>query len=478
MASPLTQRALQRIADTGFTKAKKLADLAIKTNTDSAGNPTARGYQAAVELLQPYINSGKEKEAIDAQRLVAGYNNNLDKLSNKERNQNETVAAFKLQELDSYFTSFDGDVSSFRNPGDLIDTTSSALDNIVLGVINAIDEKEATNESTDALYAYLNDVQKRADSMRDLKNKYQSGELAEGQSLDGFGYYVDTNPLDGSIRGAALLPVGLAPEGIASGYRRLNATTKIGDALLPVYAPAQKDSYGEYVARVGNATWAGTGDGALNSEKADKSANYLFKEGQFSVADRNNFAVRKNTLSNGSFGKGFIGKDEQGNPVEKILYRGVDGKLYNVDQATLDNFKKDPVLAAKLDGYVAQFSPTEIKELAKEAQVLPDDRISRESRIAGFQQSAATAQAEADRLNNLGFFGKLKEGFMENVGKVSKWFGGGQAAEEKQSFFQNKTSTPATILNVPNKPEEAPTGGTPENLIETGKGFFRAKIGQ
>ena len=48
--------------------------------------------------------------------------------------------------------------------------------------------------------------------MRDLRSKFERGELGEGQMLDGFGYYVDTNPLDGSIRGAALLPVGLAPK--------------------------------------------------------------------------------------------------------------------------------------------------------------------------------------------------------------------------------------------------------------------------
>jgi hypothetical protein len=35
----------------------------------------------------------------------------------------------------------------------------------------------------------------------------------------------------------------------------------------------------------------------------------------------------------------------------------------------------------------------------------------------------------------------------------------------RASFFENR--------NVPNKPEEAPTGGTAENIIEGGKQFFR-----
>ena len=287
--SPFAKRTLQKIADTGFARAKKLADLAIKTNTDSSGSPTTRGYELALSYLQPFTGSINEAEALDAQRLIAGYGNSLDKLSSKKRDQSETVAAFKLQELDSYFTTFDGDIGSFRNPADLIDTTSEALDGLVLGVINAIDEKQANSDSTDALYSYLNDLNKRADSMRDLRNKFQNGEL-NGKTLDGFGYYVDTNPLDGNIRGAALIPVGMAPDGLTSGYRRLEATSNVGGALLPVYAPAQQDALGEYVARVGDATWSGSGSGALQAKDA-KTSKALFGEGGFNISDNSVFRV-------------------------------------------------------------------------------------------------------------------------------------------------------------------------------------------
>ena len=456
MASALTQRAITRIADSGFDKAKKLAGLSLKTNVNDAGVTTSRGYEEAIGILQPYILSGKEKEAIDAQSLVAGYSNSLTKLSQKEKDQNETVAAFKLQEQDAYFTSFDGDVGGFRAPAALIGATSESLDNLVLGVINAIDEKEANIQSTDVLRGYLNDLNQRADSMRDLRSKFERGELGEGQMLDGFGYYVDTNPLDGSIRGAALLPVGLAPSDLTNGYRRLEATTKVGNALLPVYAPTQRNQFGEYTAKIGDATWSGTGDGALGTGEATAS-KFLFKEGEFDIKNPSSFPVRTTRVDKGSFGVGFTGRDIEGNPVEGMFYRGNDNKLYSVDQTTLEKFKQDPVLNQKLDGYVARFSPTETKDLIKESVPFSDERISREGVLTGFQSEASSAQAEADRLQNLGFFGRIKEGSRVESPPLT---------ERPTSFFEAK--------NVPNIPEEAPTGGSGADIIEGGKKFFRA----
>lgn len=456
--SAFARSRFQTVGDTGFERAKKLATLAIKTNTDSSGNPTTRGYEQAIAYVQPYINSDREKDALSAQTLIAGYGNSLDKLSKKQRDQAETVAAFKLQEIDSYFTTFDGDAGSFRDPASLIGTTSEALDTLVLGVINAIDEKSATNESTDALYFYLNDLNKRADTLRDLRNKFENGELT-GKTLDGFGYYVDTNPLDGSIRGAALLPVGLTPEDVSKGYRRLEATANIGGALLPVYAPAQQNELGEYTARVGDAVWSGIGQGALQASKAGQSKN-LFQEGGFNISDSGTFPIRKSSLDKGSFGKGFIGRDSEGNPVESIFYRGVDNKLYSVDQATIERFKQDPLLSKKLDGYVAQFSPTEIKELSKESVPFTEDRVGRESKITGFQEQATVAQAEADRVKNMGFFEKLVTGSEER-----------RAANEARSasFFERK--------NTPTPPAEPVIGASAPDIIEQGKSIFQSVKG-
>lgn len=454
MASPLTNRALQSIADTGFARAKKLSDLAIKTNTDSSGSPTARGYEQAISYLQPFIESGKENESLDAQRLLAGYNNSLDKLSSKQRDQAEATAAFRLQEIDSYFTTADGDTGGFRNPGSLIGPTSEALDGLVVGVINAIEQKQANGDSTTELNGYLNDLNKRADTMRDLKNKYENGEL-KGKTLDGFGYYVDTNPLDGSVRRAALLPVGLAPDNVSSGYRRIEATASVGDALLPVYAPATKDAVGASVARIGDATWSGSDSGALTTGDA-KMSKSLFKEGAFSIEDAASYPVRKNSVDKGSFGKGFIGRDDQGNPVESIFYRGNDNKLYSVDQSTIDQFKQDPLLSRKLDGYVTQFSPSEIKELSKEAIPFSEGGISRESKLTGLRSQADLAKAEADRMENMSFFGKFKD--------------------NERVRNERRTPLPSPSMdntNTPNAPEEPTVSDSTPDIVDQGKSFFR-----
>jgi hypothetical protein len=249
----------------------------------------------------------------------------------------------------------------------------------------------------------------------------------------------------------------MAPDGLATGYRRLEATANVGGALLPIYAPAQQDAMGEYTAKVGDAVWAGTGDGALQARDA-KASKVLFSEGGFNISDPTLFPVRKNGVERGSFGKGFVGRDAQGNPVESVLYRGTDNKLYKIDQRTVEQFKKDPILKSKLDGYIPQFSPTEIKELSREAVPFNDSRIGRESKVAGLQSEAKVAQAESDAINNQGFFAKVKTG-------LKSMFGGGEEGAPRSSFFGN--------TNSPDKPEEAPTGGSAEAIVDSGNKFFR-----
>lgn len=466
MASPLTQRALTRISDSGFARAKKLATLAIKTNVDSKGKTTTKGYESAIAALTPYLQSSNEKEAIDAQIALAGYNNDLNKISTNKRDQNEAVSSFKLQEADAYFTKFDGDVGSFRNPTDLVDTTSESLDTLLVSLIDTIDQKKADGESTDALYSYYKDLNKRASDMRDLRNKFQRGELPAGQSLDGYGYYVDTDPITGQVRGAALIPVNNPPAGLTDGYRRLDATSQVGESMLPVYAPAQKTSDGSYVSRVGSNVWSGTGEGSLTGEKDASNLT----DGKFAINDATAFPLAVSRVDKGSFVRGYSGKDAEGNPVESIYYRGQDNKLYNVDQTTIEEFKKDPLLANKLNGYVQQVSPSEIKELQTEAQPFTPDRIGYESKITDMNAKTAAAQAESDRLNPEGFFAKAKVLGSEVVNELKTRAQSTTSPEgevtPRASFFDR--------TNVPNKPDSMPTGENAKSIIDTGKKFFNA----
>lgn len=477
----ILQRAITNLPNNGFSRAKKLADLAIKTNTDSKGSPTAAGYAQAIQLLQPYIASGTENQGIDAQRLIAGYSNSLDKLSGKQRDQNETVSAFKMQEQDAYFTKADGDYGSFRNPADLVGATSQALDGIVLGVMNAIDEKNANGESTDALEGYLKDISSRADQMRTLDTKFNSGQLGDGQVLDGFGYFVDTNPLDGSIRGAAIMPIANMPDKMGEGFKRLDATATLGKGMLPVYAPATQDQYGDYTAKIGDASWSGNPSNGALGKKGSTSSDYLFQAGGFDLKDNTKFALNKTVVNTGSFVSGLVGRDSEGNPVEGIFYKGVDNKVYKVDQATYDQFKNDPILGQKIAGYIPRVSPSDAQLLLKESAPISPDRITREGKIAGFQSAAETAKAESDRLNNLGFFGKIGEGIKGMTGTNSLT----EAADKVVSGAAVDFVTPgipavskffANRINRQSSPDQAPTGGSGNAIIDAGKTLFR-KVG-
>ncbi len=457
------------VSSNTFNKAKKLADLAIKNSTDEFGNITSAGYEQAISILSPFIGSTNETTAIDAQRLIASYNTNLDKMSSKERDQNEAVSSFKLQEQDAYFTSADGDYGSFRNPGDLISAASESLDSLVIAVANAIETKDLKGDSTDALELYLRDLSSRADAMRDLDVRYNTGELGDGQVLDGFGYYVETNPLDGTIKSAAVLPVTMLPSDMVKGYKRLEATSKLGNGLLPVYAPAVQTADGEYVSRIGDATWSGaSSDGALSKNKSGSGSSYLFKEGEFSISDSSKFSLNTTVVPNGSFVEGATGKDENGNIVNSIFYRGVDGTLYNVGYDAYEKLKNDPILGSKVGGYIEKVSPTDASTLLKEAVALPDDKIGFESNVSKLQQEADVSKAEADRLSNMGFFEKVVEGSKPTMKKAYESFE--QSAKNvgsqlSQGFFEAK--------NRQNVPDESKTGTEPTNIIETGKEFFK-----
>lgn len=469
MAKNILQRALTTVPNDGFARAKKVADLAVKTNTDDAGAPTAYGYELAIAAMQPYMDN------IDAQRKVAEYSNALDKLNKKQKDQTETVSAFKLQESESYFTSFDGDDFSFRNPGYLISETSEGLDELELAVLNAIDEKQARGDSTDQLENYYKDLAKRSSAMRDLRNKYERGELT-GATLDGFGYFVDSNPIDGSIRGAAILPVNFKPEGVGEGFRRLESTTNINGGMLPVYAPTNTTDVGDYVARIGSTVYSGSKDGALGKQSDGGNPDF-FTPGGFSLADAGKFSVKVPTIEKGSFGQGYVGRDASGNPVKGTYYRGADGKLYQLDEATLEGFKQDPILSSRLNGYIPQFSPTEMKNFMKEAQQMPADRLPRESRMLQFQDEAAAATAEAERWQNMGFFDKLGEGFKGIMGGRSFEEVGNQAG--KQALMSAIPGAAATSffmdrVNRQNKPDQAATSSSTPDIIEQGKSFFRS----
>lgn len=459
MASGLSIRALTRVQATksGLPQAKKLADLYIKSHTNDAGDVTDPNvYQYVIDqYLAPFAGE------VDADRAIAGYANKVKDLNSKQTNAEDTVAAFKRQELNAWFNDVDGDYG-FRNPEVLAMNTSQALDNVLVQVLNAIDDRRANGQSIDSLVTYADTLSQRADSMRDLSNKLVSGQLP-ANSLDGYGYYVDTNPLDGSVRGAALIPANLAPDELTKGMKRTDAKATLGDSKVPVYLPATQDDFGDYHAQIGQNTFTGGGTGALSGDKLVD-----FTKDNFNIGDATKFPVKSTMLNPGEFGRIPLGAhDESGKPTDSIVYRGFDNKVYTLDNPdVLATVQADQFLGKKLNGYLTRLSPTEASAIKTEAQPLDPGVVARSSKILNLQDQAAKARAEYDAINNQGFFQKVGTGLAIEGEKVKKAVSG---------FFSNRVNEPVAA------PRESQSSGGQSigaKVVEAGKGFFRKITGQ
>ena len=483
------KRMFTTVPGNGFANAKRSATYALKRNLDSNFNPTEKSYREAMSYLEPYLDSSNESLSLQAQNIYAGYENSIGKMAKKAIDQNETVASLKKQEREAYFTSFDsGDSAenSMRNPSQIILDASYELDKVLLQVQSAIDDKIDTNESDDALKTYKEELSKRASVFRELKNKINSGEPLEGQEINGLGYYVDSDPDSGAIRGAGIIPILDAPEGIGKGFKRIDSTAGIFGATIPVFAPSITDAEGKYFAKIGNYKWTDMGDATLTSDAQNSATGIVPKilnSGGFDISDRNLFPSAKRDIKRGEFGTGFVGLDKEGNEITATFFKGHDGKIYSVDESTREKFMKDPILSKKLSGYIPSFGGDEVKNFAVQSTQMSDDRISTESRLFNSLESAAAYRAESDRMQNRGFFQEFGDGLTtlnQKYGGAAEDMAAPQPAptdinaQDPNMFStQTKDTTFFAAKNTPNKPDAQSVQNSAPDLIDKGKSFFR-----
>jgi len=349
MTSIIQRRALLRIQDSGFLRAKKLADLALKTNVDGKGKTTARGYEQAIEILTPYMVSDGN-EGIDAQRLVAGYTNSYTKMQGDKNKTNRTVGQFKVDEREIFYvTPTSGSRTDImRDVPNMVSQVSDELNLHVFAVSNAIEEAAANNESTAELEAYLFDVQKRQRMMSELNNDYLNGEISPGQMVNGYGLYVDTDPNDGEMTGVMIAPIDDLPPGIdKTAFKRVDSSVNFGDAYIPVLGKVSTDGMGLNTVRIGNKIWDGTGAMELQyNKKLSQEPQYKNDPGAFTLENVTDKGV---AMRPGTFSKGYTGFDAEGNPKQTTFYAGKDGKIYTLDDFALNNFKNDPLISKDIE---------------------------------------------------------------------------------------------------------------------------------
>lgn len=436
----ILQRAIQGIPNAGLERAKKLADLAIKkrTNIDSSGNPTTRGYEEAVAYLQEFAYSKNEKEALDAQRLIAGYENNWTKLKKKEIEGKTTTAGFKLEEQGIYWMSpQDADEKLLRDPLEIVRFTADGLSRLEIKVQNAIDIQESYGEDATESKKYLLDLSERAESMRRLQKDILNREVSQKDILKGYGFFIDADQNDGFINRVAVLPTSNLPNEVAQDFRQIDSYADIDGGYLPVQSrvPKERDISGNYVTRIGGAIWSAA-DTSMPLKQSGKSTVGFDKPGDFSINDKR-FSMAGVDVRPDTYAKGYTGIDADGNLVESYFYADKDGNLFSLDKDQKELYSKDPKQSSAMKN-ARPLGYAQAIRFASSPDVKPITSVPTET-IAPTMQPQQTE------------------------------------ASQPTTFFQDKDLL--LHRNVPNKPEEPTIGTSTPDIVEQGKGFFRKVAG-
>lgn len=444
------------VADSGMARAKKLADIYIKSHTDDSGTVNDPNvYQYAIDnYLAPYADD------LTVASKIAGYENNIKKVGEKGYDQSVTLAGFKREVENAIYTS---DQRLVRDPWTLAQYTSEELDKALYSVNLAIDHLKATGKSVDQLITYRTQLNGMASAQRELVNNIAQGTV--NPNLDGYGYFVKTNPANGALTGAALLPTNYAPSGVTDGNKRLETSLQIGGAKIPVYLPATKNADGEYEARLYGDVWKGSGDSPLGKDSGDN-----FGDGNFDISDAAKFPVKSFDLAPGQFGRKMTGVDTGGNSVYTYFYRGVDGSVHSIDQNSLNLFKQDPIMAQKLNTFVPTLGDDDVRGFGNvtpldQSIIAQDKKAVLQSQASDAAAASAAANEKYQRLNT-GVVGALAD-----VGGVIQ-----KGVSAVGGFFSNMFGR----KNRQSTPTEAPVSSngqySPKDVVQSGSSFFKGKV--
>lgn len=441
----LGTRAISRVqGGSGISQAKKLADLYVSTNTGSDGDVTDPAvYDNAIKnILAPYAAT------VDGQNAIADYNNKKKALTAKQADVNRDVSALKLKEYSAFYVDDDGqDDTSFRNPAWVAQVTSESLDMILAETVSTIDERRSQGKSIAELQTYLSDLIKRSDRMRTLSDSLNDDNGAS-VNLDGYGYYLDTDPNTGQIRGASFMPTDVPFADLAQGTTRTDSKVKVGNKTVPVYLPSVKADDGTSKTVFGGKEY--TGDSNLLSGN----------DAEIALSDRNSYKSVDSKFEIGKAYKAFNGKTNiDGSSQSDYFYVGRDNKMYRFSdndpngKAFLDSLRSVGAIGAN----IPKISPIDAQSYS--TNPLPSEPSftqseQRGAKIRTLQTEASAMQAEADRQENLGSLGQTFEGGADLVKK---------GISAVSSFFGRK--------NRPNQPETPPPAP-----IDSGKSFFMGRV--
>lgn len=434
MAGAFAKSAFKSVEGSGVSRAKKLADIYIKQHMTGNKVNDSGVYQYVIDnYLSPYADD------LTVQTKIEAYKNDAEQWDLNKQKISGSLSALKLKEQASWYVNDEG---AFRNPLAVAQDTSDNLDRLVAETIMAKNELETQNKDTSDIASYLYDLNKKADRMRSVVADIEGGGSG---TKEGYGYYLDTDPNTGVIRGASFAPVDIKVNEVQDGKNRTDSTVKVNNAQVPVYVSSFKDSSGAFVSKLGDTQY--TGDTNLmtgNGSDLNLNDSALYKYDGLS-------------MERGKVYSAYTGETYQdGSPKKKMYYKGYDDSTYAFDEN--DQKGKDLLDSLSAVGAINKDSIPKINSYTAMGIVtksLDDTKTNlgaQAGKIIPAMKESAQYQTEADRINGLGFFGRIKENTKIITGQ-----------------YDNN-------VNRQSKPEVPPSKDT-GSFIDKAKGFFRKRVG-
>lgn len=427
------------VEDGGATRAKRLADIYIKTHSNAEGKVVdPMVYQTAIDTyLLPFSDD------LTVQSKIATLQNNVKNLATDNSEISVTLDDLKMREHSAWYVDEDEvDSTGFRNPAYVAQVTSESLDMLVAETVASIQVKAANGKDTTEIETYLRDLVKRADRMRNLSMKLDDGVK---EDMDGYGYYVDVDPNTGAARGASLMPTDVGVKDIGSGTIRTDTNVQVGNKRIPLYLPYVKDAQGQTHVKFAGREYTGDTNLLQSSDSSDVI-----------LSDRNAIPYDGDTFQRGKVYRSFNGKTNiDGSPKQDFYFVGYDNKMYRFadddpqGKAFLDSMQTTGGLNTSSIPRISPYTAASVM-----AEPLPKDdmqftqKTQRGIKIDQLTQQAQSAQAESDRLNNMSTTGQVWEGI--------------------KGFFSRK--------NKPSTPNPAPERTPGDTIDQQGGGFFRSRV--
>lgn len=452
---------LGMVQDGGATRAKRLADIYIKTHSNAEGKVTdPQVYQVAIDsYLAPYADD------LTVSSKMATFQNKVKDLSTENSEVNASLEDLKLREYQAWYRSEDvSDTAGIRNPSSVAQVTSENLDILLAETLATFRFQKENGKDTTKLEEYLPDLIKKSDRMRTLAQGLEDGTK---QSLDGYGYYIDADPNTGAFRGAALMPTDVANKGISDGTIRTDTYVDMKGTRVPVYLPYTENESGQTQINFAGKQYLGD----TKMMHADDASDVILTNKDFT--QQYSIPFEGDSRTNGKVYRAFNGQENQdGTPRQDYYFAGYDNKMYRFSgdspqgKAFLEGMKAtggiDTSSIPRINPYTAA---------GLNAVPLPDDS-------GGMQIDAAVRNPSLLNITNKEnppedtFFGQLgripgllKGNFKNSLlGKTMSGDDFGTPPDAASSFFsrKNRASTP--------NPAPARTGN---DVVDQGNQFFK-----